>query len=297
MDIRLQSFLKVWELKSFTKAAQNLNLTQPAVSQHIKSLEKEYNSRFLNYKGKDLILTDSGKILLEYANKIKLSEIFFIENIKQSSSKIKSIKFGATLTIGEFTLESILFEMFRNFDNYNLEIYVENTKKNLEMLEKGEIHFSLVEGLFDKTKYYFKVLKNEKFILTVSKDHNLATKSNIRIEDILNETLIIREKGSGSREILERALVDKNFNLKNFSQKIEIGNVNLIKSLVKSNLGISFMYKDAAKKEIDAGELIEVKVEDFIIEKEFNFIYMDDELYIKELIYFYEFLKQNIDRS
>ena len=56
------------------------------------------------------------------------------------------------------------------------------------------------------------------------------------------------------------------------------------------NLGISFMYKDAAKKEIDAGELIEVKVEDFIIEKEFNFIYMDDELYIKELIYFYEFL-------
>lgn len=294
MDIRLQSFLKVWELKSFTKAAQNLNLTQPAVSQHIKSLEKEYNSRFLNYKGKDLILTDSGKILLEYANKIKLSEIFFIENIKQSSSKIKSIKFGATLTIGEFTLESILFEMFRNFDNYNLEIYVENTKKNLEMLEKGEIHFSLVEGLFDKTKYYFKVLKNEKFILTVSKDHNLATKSNIRIEDILNETLIIREKGSGSREILERALVDKNFNLKNFSQKIEIGNVNLIKSLVKSNLGISFMYKDAAKKEIDAGELIEVKVEDFIIEKEFNFIYMDDELYIKELIYFYEFLKQNI---
>lgn len=294
MDIRLQSFLKVWELKSFTKAAQNLNLTQPAVSQHIKSLEKEYNSRFLNYKGKDLILTDSGKILLEYANKIKLSEIFFIENIKQSSSKIKSIKFGATLTIGEFTLESILFEMFRNFDNYNLEIYVENTKKNLEMLEKGEIHFSLVEGLFDKTKYYFKVLKNEKFILTVSKDHNLATKSNIRIEDILNETLIIREKGSGSREILERALVDKNFNLKNFSQKIEIGNVNLIKSLVKSNLGISFMYKDAAKKEIDAGELIEVKVEDFVIEKEFNFIYMDDELYIKELIYFYEFLKQNI---
>lgn len=294
MDIRLQSFLKVWELKSFTKAAQNLNLTQPAVSQHIKSLEKEYNSRFLNYKGKDLFLTDSGKILLEYANKIKLSEIFFIENIKQSSSKIKSIKFGATLTIGEFTLESILFEMFRNFDNYNLEIYVENTKKNLEMLEKGEIHFSLVEGLFDKTKYYFKVLKNEKFILTVSKDHNLATKSNIRIEDILNETLIIREKGSGSREILERALVDKNFNLKNFSQKIEIGNVNLIKSLVKSNLGISFMYKDAAKKEIDAGELIEVKVEDFIIEKEFNFIYMDDELYIKELIYFYEFLKQNI---
>ncbi|MBP2027883.1 DNA-binding transcriptional LysR family regulator [Acetoanaerobium pronyense] len=294
MDIRLQSFLKVWELKSFTKAAQNLNLTQPAVSQHIKSLEKEYNSRFLNYKGKDLILTDSGKILLEYANKIKLSEIFFIENIKQSSSKIKSIKFGATLTIGEFTLESILFEMFRNFDNYNLEIYVENTKKNLEMLEKGEIHFSLVEGLFDKTKYYFKVLKNEKFILTVSKDHNLATKSNIRIEDILNETLIIREKGSGSREILERALVDKNFNLKNFSQKIEISNVNLIKSLVKSNLGISFMYKDAAKKEIDAGELIEVKVEDFTIEKEFNFIYMDDELYIKELIYFYEFLKQNM---
>lgn len=297
LDIRFESFLKICELKSYTKAAKELNLTQPAVSQHIKSLENEYKNKFLIYKGKDLVLTNAGKVLLNHAKKMKINEKFFAEKMMLANSDIKSIKFGATLTIGEFTLETILGDMFKEFNNYDFMIYVENTKKILSMLESGELHFALVEGLFDKSKYSSKILKNERFILTISKNHSFACRKNIKIEDLLFETLIVREKGSGSREILERALYDKNLGLDSFKKKIEIGNVNLIKNLINLDIGISFMYRDAAKKDIEAGNLIEVEIEDFVIKKEFNFVYIENEVYEKELSFFHKFFKNNMNKA
>ena len=99
----------------------------------------------------------------------------------------------------------------------------------------------------------------------------------------MEETMIVREQGSGSREILERALMDKNVTLQDFERIIEIGNVSVIKQLVKSGLGLSFMYKDAAREEIRRGELAEIPVADFIIQREFNFIDLKDRIIQEEL--------------
>ena len=115
-----------------------------------------------------------------------------------------------------------------------------------------------VEGLFNKSGYQTRLFKNANYILVSPVDHPLAMKERVHLEDLMEETMIVREQGSGSREILERALMDKNVTLQDFERIIEIGNVSVIKQLVKSGLGLSFMYKDAAREEIRRLSLIHI---------------------------------------
>ncbi|AOY77685.1 LysR family transcriptional regulator [Clostridium formicaceticum] len=291
LDAKVESFLAVCKNKSYTKAAEELCITQPAVTQHIKSLEKQYGYRFIEYSNRALRLTKYGELFYKYAKNVKLSEKVMKNKLKEINKKNKAIKFAATLTIGEFTIAPILGDLINHFREYDITMYVDNTQRVLSMLQKGEISFALVEGLFNKADYETKLLKNASFILITSKSHPLAVKDSILLHEIINETIIIREKGSGSREVFERSLFDKNYTLENFKNVIEIGNVNVIKEMVKNQIGLSFMYKDAAYKEIQNRELAEVKISDFVIEREFNFIYLKNNLVQTEVDMFFSYFK------
>ncbi len=240
MDSRLESFLVVCKHLSYTKAAEELCLTQPAVTQHMQFLEKQYQCKLFTYANKRLSLTKAGELLYKYAQHVKTSERSIAEKISELNQKKKSIRFAATMTIGEFTLAPLMKKLIKTFSEYNMTMYVDNTETILKMLRSGEIHFALVEGLFNKADFSSRLYKLADFILTASSRHPLHEQNNVYLNDLINETLVIREKGSGSREVLERGLYDKNFTLESFNNIIEIGNVNVIKQLVKDGIGISF---------------------------------------------------------
>jgi DNA-binding transcriptional LysR family regulator len=162
------------------------------------------------------------------------------------------------------------------------------------MLNSGQIQFAIVEGLFNKSDYEYKLLKTSRFILTAAISHPLAKKEVVSLEDIIEETIIVREEGSGSREVLEKGLFDRNYTLKAFKNIIEIGNVNVIKEVIKSGLGIGFMYEDAACDAIRRAELVEIEVVNFNIEREFNYIYLKNNINQKELNAFFHFFKNRI---
>ncbi|WIV12415.1 LysR family transcriptional regulator [Proteiniborus sp. MB09-C3] len=291
LDIRMESFLSVWKNKSYTKASEELNLTQPAITQHIQSLEKYYGCKFFEYSNRQLRFTKAGELLYRYVLNAKANEQIIMQKLQEINNEKKTLKFAATLTIGEFTLPPILGEFMNTFKEYDITMYVDNTKTVLQMLQNGEIYFALVEGLFKKSDYETKLYKIAPFILTAPIGHPLMSKKEVVLDDLKDETIIIRESGSGSREVLERGLYDKNHTLKDFKNIIEIGNVNVIKKMVKDGIGLSFMYKDAVSEEIKRKEIAEIKIADFIIEREFNFIYLKNDIMQSDYDTFFSFFR------
>ncbi len=289
LDFRIQTFLAVYKYKSYTKAAEHLNLTQPAVSQQIQHLENEYGSKLIEYSSRTLKLTLAGELFLKYCMNAAVNESMLTKKINEAKRGSKSLSFAATMTIGEFTLESVIAEFTQKFSAHSITMYVDNTQAVTDMLHEGSIMFALVEGLFSKTDFKSRLYKMARFIAVASCENPLALKKEVQLDELLDHRLIIREKGSGSREILERGLFDKNFTLESFESTIEIGNVNIMKTLVKSSDAVSFMYEDCVRKEIKEGSLKEIKISGFDIMREFNFIYVENDIINEELDEYYEF--------
>ena len=291
IDPKLESFLSVVQNGSYTRAALELDLTQPAISHHMKLLEEHYGSKLLEYRNRTLHLTEAGEMVLGHAESLKARERVIMEKLQHMGERKKERKFGATLTIGEFTLSDILPELFSSFEHEHLTMLVDNTKNMLKMLKEGEIHFALVEGLIDKDAYRARLIKTCAFILVVPEGHRLAKKKEVRLDDLLSEVLIIREEGSGSREILERGLIERNRSLQSFRDTIIMGNVNIMKRMVEAGMGISMMYRDAALAELKERRLVEVPIADLAMEREFNFVEPYDLPQDEENDHYFEFLK------
>lgn len=292
LDIRVDTFLSVCKNKSYTKAAEALNITQPAVTQHIQFLERHYGCRFFEYVNRGLKLTEEGELFYKHILQAKGSDQFIIRKLEEIGQEKKTLSFAATMTIGEFTLALVLSDFVKTFSDYDITMYVDNTKTVLKMLMEGKILFAIVEGLFNKAEYETQLYKMSNFILVASAEDPIASKEGIYLDDLKDQTIIIREKGSGSREVLERGLFDRNYTLDSFKKIIEIGNVNVAKALIKSRVGLGFMYEDAVKEEIKKGELMEVKLKDFVLRREFNFVCMKNEIIKDEVKKFWDYFSK-----
>lgn len=273
LDNRLQTFLTLCETCNYTKTAQKLNMTQPAVSQHIQYLESYYQVVLISGKGKNFSLTDEGSALQKYARTLKANSERISPLLQRIKNHAKPLNFGATLTIGEYTVPPILNQIFKEDPDTHISMVVENTKILQEMLWDGKIDFALLEGHFEQNQFESKLISNETFIGVCSPENKIASKAN-DLEQLLDQNLILRESGSGTRDILEQALYNHNLSIEDFRRKIEIGNMNAIKELCHENTGITFMYREAVKKEIAQGYLAEIPIRNFGVTHPFNFVYL-----------------------
>ena len=272
LDFRIETFIAVCEHMNFTKAAQALNITQPAVSQHIHYLEQYFNTKLFEYHGKKLIITPSGEFLRTYALTLSHDSIYLKEKIASIETNKKTLRFGATLTIGQFAIYDFLCEyLFQNYEG-NIHIEIDDTKTLREKITSGEIDFALVEGYFPKSEYDFLIYSEEEFVPVCSGSLNTKKKA-INIDNLLENRLIIREEGSGSREIFEIYLKSKNLKVEDFNSIAEVNNINVIKRLVEKNCGITFIYKQAVLEELKKGTLKIIPVEGFPIKHNFYFIW------------------------
>lgn len=273
LDNKLQTFLTLCETRNYTKTAQKLSMTQPAVSQHIQFLENYYQVVLISGKGKNFSLTEEGKALQQYVRTLKANSERILPLLHRIKNQAKPLNFGATLTIGEYTVPPILFQIFKEEPEINISMFVENTHILQKMLWDGKIDFALLEGHFNHNQFEYKLISNETFIGVCSPDNKIASET-ADLKELLKQNLILRELGSGTRDILEQALYNQNLSIKDFKRKIEIGNMNAIKELCHQNIGITFMYREAVKKEISQGYLKEIPIRNFNISHPFNFVYL-----------------------
>jgi len=272
LDLKMETFFVVCELMNFTKAAEVLNITQPAVSQQIHGLEEYYGTKLFRYESKKMILTKAGKILYQTAVTMKQDTQMLRDKIRNIDTAEERLFFGATLTIGEFVMADKMISVLKRFPMRQLRMVEGNTKELLGRLRKGEIDFAIVEGNFLKSEFDYQIFSKEKYI-PVCSSHYFFEKKPLQLIDLLNERLITREKGSGTRDILEKNMEARNLSLDEFKFTTEIGGINAIKTLVNAGCGITFLYEAAVKKELLEGSLMEIELCDFEVTHDFNLIW------------------------
>lgn len=278
LDFRIDTFLTVCEYMNFTKAAEALHITQPAVSQHIRYLEKEYQVKLFSYEGKRIRLTPAGELLNHAAVTLKNDQRFMQEQLLLASSHKVSLSFGTTMTIGEAVISAPLAAYIKQHPNANISMTIGNTDELLHKLNSGTIHFALVEGYYDREEYDSMIYKTEPFIPVCAADHQFLEEPSL-LRDLLKERILIREPGSGTRDILEKNLSVKNLRLDQFAHVTEIGNMHVILELLAQDTGITFLYKTAVEKGIQQGIYRELHLDDFHMEHDFAFIWNKGSIY------------------
>ncbi len=277
VDSKLLTFISVARLKNYTRVAEFLNMTQPAVTQHIKQLEEYYRVQLIKKKGRQIILTEEGEMLLKYAKELEANSLKFQRALINKSAVVKRYNIGATLTIGEFVLPGLLGEHKRLYDNIDIILHVYNLEEIIKRLSYGQFDVGIVEGPFDKTRFKYKKLKDDELVLAVSPLSNLTENEEVELADIITGgKLIMREKGSGTRVIFENKLLELGINLEEVKVYMEVGSIGAIKSLVRANLGYTVISREAVRQETEAGTLKIIPIKGVRISREFNIIYLDD---------------------
>ena len=267
LDYRVDTFLTLCKQMNYRKTAEILHISQPAVTQQIHFLENEYGQKLFEYENRRLVKTEAADILEKYARAAKLQE----QNLRQKleNSPIHNLRIGATKTIGDYYLKEDIRRYLTSSD-HALTLIVDNTERLLHLLEENELDFAVVEGFFDKTSFDSILLRREPFVGICRKDHPFAGRE-VTMEELLKETIIHREDGSGTRAILEQELSGYNESLQRFQRHICISSFNIILDLVKQGFGVSFVYNILADSD---PALAKFSIRDESVVREFNVVYL-----------------------
>ena len=288
LDFRVETFLTICQTMNYTTAANLLHITQPAVSGHIRFLEEKYNTTLFTYKNKQLFLTPGGEILKSHLITMKNDEKNMQDEIQNCNSDTEFLSVGVTMTVGEYAIVDNLAKFLLSHPQMNMHIHYGNTSQLLKLLDEGKINLAIVEGNYPHNKYSHKKYSTEEYIAVCCANHNFALDKPCRVSDLLNERLLVREKGSGTRNILENSLTAVGLQISDFVHYTQVENMHTIIALLKKDCGISFMYKTAVADELQAGVLKEIKLNDFKILHDFDFIWEKDSVYSNKYLSFCE---------
>lgn len=266
LDFRMTTFHTLYDVMNYRKTAELLNMTQPGVTQHIQYLEKYYGVKLFEYNGKTLRHTKACEALKRYVDAVMAEEHAVRQSLEEADQI--SLNVGVTKTIGEFVLTDTV-NQFLSKENHSLNLVIDNTETLLKMLERTELDFAMVEGVFDKKRYFYHLYKKESFVGICSSEHPFAGTC-VPLEALFSESLILREPGSGTRALFEQAMTDRGFSLDRFKRTVSVSSFSVITDLVLQQNAITFAYAPTAESRSNLGVF---RVEDLNVSGEFNFVY------------------------
>ena len=271
LDYRIKTFLTLYKVMNYRITAQLLNMTQPGVTQHIHFIENYYGVKLFEYNGKTLSRTPAAESLKKHIESITAEEQEIFNSLKKQD-KIH-LDVGATKTIGEFVITPQVREFLKD-NSHSINLDIDNTENLLSKLENCELDFAVIEGVFDKTRYKYKLFKTENFVGICSKNHPFANKT-VMLADTMKETLILREYGSGTRLLLEQAINSLGWGIESYKRCISVSNFSVISEMVALDNAITFAYEPVA---LSNSMLTTFSVEDIHIVGEFNFVYCNEKI-------------------
>lgn len=275
LDYRAQTFLAVYRLRSFTRAAETLHITQPAVSQHIRQLEQNYGCALFAKVGRGIEPTAAGKLIyraLDVAENDDTRLRAELDALAVADSARPPLRFGCTRTVADFAAPRILAEHLRRHPDERICMRTGNTAELVALIDRGDIDFALVEGSFDRSVFDSAVFSHEPYVAVAAADAAPSGRP-ASIRDLLGWHLVLREPGSGTREILEKHLAARDLGVDDFAGTLELASIPAIKACVTAGAGISFLYRAAVERVLAAGELVDITPADFAIEHDFALIW------------------------
>lgn len=271
MDQYLEVFIKVVEKQNFTKAAEELHLTQPAVSQHIRTLERLVGTRLLERNNKHVRMNKAGEIVYHHAKEIlalytRMQDL--VDDLAGSASG--PIAIGASYTFGEYILPHIIAKLKKEYPLIKPSIIIHNTKEIIDLVNSYQLDIGIVEGYFNDPHLLSEVVSEDQMVIVASPAHPLLKKNgDLPLSALADETWILREEGSGTRQAS-----DHFFEMHSFTPKaiMEFGSTQVIKESVEAGLGISLLSKWTIVKELTNGYIGIIRVEGLPFKREFTIV-------------------------
>lgn len=262
MDLRhFETFLQIAELKSFTKTAEAVCLTQPTVSKQIVELERFFDVKLIDRTKRTVSLTDAGELLLTYARdfvNLKKNTIDAIAAFK--GVKKGTVTVGASTIPGTYVLPKLLSSFKKIYDGIQMKLIISDTEDIIEKMEDGYIDIGFVGAKNDTKKLDYKKLVDDTIIMIAPP----VFPDIVRAADIKNYPLIARETGSGTRNNFESALKkNKNLNMADLTVIAELTDTEAIKEAVKNGMGMSYISKMAIVDDLAAGKLKQLAIQGF----------------------------------
>lgn len=259
-DLHLEAFLEIIRLNSYTKAAEKLLVPQPTLTHRIKQLENEIGDKLIHRTQKGVSLTAAGKIFFPYARQsyeMMIKGKQELENVRKGIAGVLSI--GASLTLSQYLLPPFLQQLMTKHPDLRLSIDAHPSEIIVKKVQEKKLIFGFSRSIIADTNLVFELLTEDKMYLIVPPDHPFIYKENLNLAEICEEPLFIYQEGTSFRDIIVKSLLEHNLILK---QPIEINHAELIKAMVKSGFGITFLPKLYAQNEIDNGELVAIDMKD-----------------------------------
>ena len=272
-DHKLRVFCAVAETKSFSKASERIHLTQPAVSLQIQAMEELYETRLFDRSGNTINLTPAGEILYKRAKEILALYAEAERNISEITGAIKgALNIGASSTLGNYLLPSIISAFKKKVPQVNISLVVSNTKTITEKLNAGEIDIALVEGDVSKQRFAVETLISDELVVIMSPAPPWAERRNIPAIELTKEPFILREEGSGTRQIILKHLEEHGIKQDQLKISLVMGSTEAIKGAVEEGIGVSIVSGWAARKSLKQGSLKAATFKDIKFHRNFTII-------------------------
>ncbi len=270
---QLEVFLAVAETGSFSKAAETTFITQSTVSQHISSLEAEFDLKLLDRTGKGVFPTAGGKILLEQARQI-VSRAREVSSVMKRFKGLEDaiLKMGASNIPGNYLVPVVLSNFIGRYPGVALAILQGDSRETLDRLKNEEIELGIIGSLFDEEDIDFKPLGRDEIVLVVKGSHPWARRKRINLDELLSEKYIIREAGSGTEKTVREALVKAGIEPSLMKVQASLGSNEALKQALLNGIGAAFISQMSIKKELALGDVAMVKIKGLTISRRFYLV-------------------------
>ncbi len=272
-NFRLKVFRMVAEESSFRRAAERLHLSQPAVSQQIHALEEELGYRLFDRGQGGIQLTDAGTVLLQYARRgARLAEEALAALERTRGEIAGELRLGASQTVAQYILPRLLGPFLQQHPQVRLALKSGNTEQIVTALKNGQVELGLIEGPVSSREVFRQRLCEDRIVLIAGRRYPWPEKVAIPLSALAEAPLLMRERGSGSRRVVEMALRHAGVRQKDLHIAMNLDSIVAIISAVEAGLGVGFVSEWAIRKELRLGTVRVIPVEGLDIRRDMSLI-------------------------
>jgi len=274
MDIhRLEVFCKVLELQSFTKAAEAVCLTQPTVSEHIRALEQTVGERLVDRLGREVLPTSSGKILYRYAKDLIALRNEAVQALEKHKGALSgNLLVGASTIPGAYILPELIGSFKTLYPSIHTTLRIGGSSDVVERVLEGRLEIGLIGAKWDDRRIQMEEIFSDELVLTVYAEHRWAQRKSVDPEELIGEPFILRERGSGTRIVMNQAIEGAGFPPSRLNVVAEMGSTEAVRQGIKARIGISILSYRAVSEDVDRGMLVALPVKGLRLHRPFYLV-------------------------
>ncbi|HID48535.1 MAG TPA: LysR family transcriptional regulator [Chromatiales bacterium] len=282
-DRRLQVFQTVARQLSFTKAAEELHMTQPAVTFQVRQLEEQFNTRLFDRTHNRISLTEAGQRVLKYADQIFVLYSEMDNAVRELTGDVSGVlMLGASTTIAEYMLPVLLGDFKTEYPDITIRLKVSNTDGIVSQVENNTIDLGVVEAPVNNKNLVVEKCRTDHLVLIAPPGHELAGERVVPLQKVTDYPFICREEGSGTREVMIESMEKAGMAANSLQVAMELGSLEAIKGAVEAGMGISILSSATIQKELRLGSLVAVQL-DPPIDRPFSFVHQKQKFRVRAM--------------